>query len=349
MHRTRRPLVAALLAAVLGLGGLVAAGPADAADPVGQVRLHVVDAGGQPSGSGVFFVSTTDPDDNYSRQQGFDGTASLAPGRYGVVVATQWGGITCVGVTPCGADSILSYSSVSATPDAPIVVTDGGVTDYTVTMEAPAVIGGTPQVGGELTLTVSPSMQRMIDLFHAVSYTGEVLTQWTRDGVAIPGANARVYRPATEDAGHVVGATLSMDGVLGAYLALGIFGGSPDRAQVAVAGMSVARVPTQLTIALSRSRLTTRQQTAVRVDVSAGGVVPTGTVSLVVGTRTYSLALLNGTARVRLPRLKAGSYAVSATYAGDSTCDATTAAPKTFVVKAVKKKHKKHKKHPKKD
>ena len=95
--------------------------------------------------------------------------------------------------------------------------------------------------------------------------------------------------------------------------------------------------PTTLTLGITPSSLTVGQTATGAVSViSAGGVVPTGSVSLLNGTSLLGTATLNssGIATLSLPSLTAGSYSVTASYAGDNNYAAGVSSAVTITVSA---------------
>ncbi|SEB53677.1 Ig-like domain (group 3) [Nocardioides exalbidus] len=66
------------------------------------------------------------------------------------------------------------------------------------------------------------------------------------------------------------------------------------------------------------------------VTVDRGSVAATGTVVVTAGKKSWTLALSSGTAKVRLPRVKAGRLRISVRYSGDAT---TLPATSTWVIK----------------
>ncbi|MEP6754871.1 MAG: Ig-like domain repeat protein, partial [Chthonomonadales bacterium] len=93
--------------------------------------------------------------------------------------------------------------------------------------------------------------------------------------------------------------------------------------------------PTTLTLGITPSSMTVGQTATGAVSVvSIGGVVPTGTISLLNGASLLGTATLNssGIATLALPSLTAGTYAVTASYVGDSNYAAGVSSAVTLTV-----------------
>ncbi|MBE7323958.1 hypothetical protein IEQ44_04750 [Nocardioides sp. Y6] len=88
-------------------------------------------------------------------------------------------------------------------------------------------------------------------------------------------------------------------------------------------------------LTVSAPRVQAGRAATVRVQVSAPGHVPSGRVEVVVGGRTLRGTLAEGSARVRVPRMRrTGRRAVAVAYGGDSRTTAAEAAASMRVVKA---------------
>ncbi|MFS3130165.1 Ig-like domain repeat protein [Nocardioides sp. Bht2] len=71
------------------------------------------------------------------------------------------------------------------------------------------------------------------------------------------------------------------------------------------------------------------------VTVAAEGETPTGTVTVKVGGVTKTATLANGTAKIALPKLGAGSHTLTALYPGDGATQASSKTAKVVVSKAA--------------
>lgn len=156
-------------------------------------------------------------------------------------------------------------------------------------------ISGTPGVGSKL--TASPG-----------EWDTDGLTfgyQWQADGVDIPGATKATYRVKGSDQGKTltVVVTASKEGV------------PPGTATSA--GV-VVKYAASVKLSLSRSVYFSWQTSTATITVdSRADAAPTGVVTLTVNGKTVTGTLVNGVAKVQLPKVSGGIYAVKASYAGD--------------------------------
>ena len=130
------------------------------------------------------------------------------------------------------------------------------------------------------------------------------------------------------------GLAIGSNTVTASYIAAGNFGSSSGTAAITVSAPVSATVitvtATPATIAVSAG-----SQITVTVKGSAGTAVPSGTVSLLLGTRTLgSFALINGTASGLLAgaALSPGANSIVASYSGGATFSASASAPFTITV-----------------
>ena len=74
-----------------------------------------------------------------------------------------------------------------------------------------------------------------------------------------------------------------------------------------------------VSLSLSRQVYFSWQNSTATVTVDSGAsAAPTGTVTIRVNGKTVTAALVDGVAKVQLPKLRAGIHTVTATYSGDS-------------------------------
>lgn len=189
---------------------------------------------------------------------------------------------------------------------------------------APAVVTvptvtGTASVGG--TLTATPGTWD-------VDGTGFAY-QWLRDGTAIAGATGATYRPVAADAGRTLSVRVTATRT-------GYGSGTATSAAV-----RVDRLGSKVRVALSAKKIRAGKPATVAVRVTAPGIAaPTGTVRITRNgkvVRTVSLKAANrGAARVRLPKLRKGTYRIAARYLGEAQVAPSKASP--VVLKVTRRK-----------
>jgi len=107
---------------------------------------------------------------------------------------------------------------------------------------------------------------------------------------------------------------------------------------ITVAAAPVTTVASTTKLSISPASAAIGAARTVTATVAKSGGVPTGNVTFKSGTTTKTVALSNGKAAWKLPRLSVGTHPVSASYAGDATTDPSTAtAVNVKVVKAASK------------
>ena len=111
----------------------------------------------------------------------------------------------------------------------------------------------------------------------------------------------------------------------------------PSMGAIEFGGSSAPPPAQSTTVALSTSSSTTSAGQPITLSASlaiVGDLAPTGAVSFLNGTSSLGIAILNssGTATLSLPSLAAGSYTVTALYAGDSNYAAGTSNAVTVAV-----------------
>ncbi|MFC5179587.1 ExeM/NucH family extracellular endonuclease [Nocardioides taihuensis] len=84
-------------------------------------------------------------------------------------------------------------------------------------------------------------------------------------------------------------------------------------------GVTVTKAAASVATTFDPTRVTTKSQVSLTVDVTAAGVTPTGAVRVIVNGTTTTRTLSGGSATFALGRfVKAGSYPVTVTYLGDT-------------------------------
>jgi 5'-nucleotidase len=243
-------------------------------------------------------------------------TLTAVPGDWspdGVTLAYQWyvggakidtasGTTYAVGPADLGktvtvkvTGSLPGYPDASAT-SAPTAAIGAG----TITPATPSIDNVSPKVGD--TLTATP---------HTWAPGGVTLTyQWLAGGVEISSATSATFTVTAAQLGKQI--SVRVTGVKDGYQSA-----SETSAQTAAVAKVVPTV-TAPTVTIKQSAVTTTLQ----VTVSAGTVVPTGTVTVYNGNTTLGSATLgNGVATVTMATktLKNGTYILKLSYSGDTT------------------------------
>lgn len=332
MSRGRSRVVSLVAAAGLVLAGLLVPTASHGAG-TGVLRIHVVDSSGQPLVGllSVWNSSGARAAGDVTKESDHDFT--LAPGQYGVVSMTPWGGILCRGVTPCDGTT-GRYGTTMGLDAGAVTVPADGLVEVTLQAAPPGTVSGDPVVGGQLAVTPSPGIQSLIAWTVLTGYPATLGYQWLRDGQPVNGTSA-TYRPELADAGHTLSVRMLFGGAASYQVGAGGWGG--DVTARTIAGPVVRRVAARAFVTLNRTQVTTAQRAIVRADVSAGAQIVPGKVTVTVGKRTWNLPLRNGQARIELPKLKKGKYAVRASYAGNANYLPAKSPSRTLVVKAAPK------------
>lgn len=329
-----RPVRLVSLAAAVALAlSTMSAVPVQAADPTGTLRVHLVDAAGKPTSGTVLALVAGDPAGSRTARAITDTDIEVVPGTWGVTGLTGWGGVVCHGVTPCEMGVLTQVIEPTFDPATALTVTAGEVTEVTLRPTAVATVEGTPAIGGLLSVHIPAPVQSMVDGLSSLGWTGSggLQYQWLRDGEPIQSANAATYVPQLADAGHVVDVLLSYEELLGVFLGPAWIG--CDVTPQKLSGFSIPRARSKTFVSLRRNRVTAAQRASVRIDVTSGSVLVPGRIVLTVGKRTWKLTLHNGQARIRLPQLRKGRYAVRAAFPGGAAYQPSVSSKKTLVVK----------------
>ena len=190
------------------------------------------------------------------------------------------------------------------------VTTGDAVEPGTPVNTSPPTISGKAEVGGKL--TASPGEWDTDGL--AFAY------QWQANGVDIPGANKATYkvRAADQGASLTVVVTATKDGV------------PPG---TATSEAVVVKYAASVKLSLSRQVYFSWQTSTATITVdSAAEAAPSGVVTLTVHGKTVTGTLVNGVAKVQLPKLSGGVYAVKVTYPGDAVTTTGSATKVIWVV-----------------
>lgn len=319
MRSRRLVAVLALSLATLGL-----ATPSEAAD-TGTLTVTVVDEHGDPmpgqlgvlapAGGGTpggIAISTL--------------TSDLPPGEYAVVSMTPWGGMQCAGMTDCTYTALLGGA---VDTDGAVTVRAGETTQVRIEGRTPLRVAGPARVGKRLSVTWSPGMQTLVELFGMSGAGLAPQVQWLRDGTPIAGATGPTYRAVGADAGRTLSARATYSDLARAQLEM--MSGQPVTPRTSNR-LEVGKVKTEAFATLGDSTIPAGRQGRVRVDVTAPGQIVTGRVRLTIGDWTRTASLRNGSARFVLPALTAGRYTVRAAYLGSSVYEAAQAKAKTLTV-----------------
>lgn len=318
--RSRR-LVAALTLSLATLGLAAPSGAAETGtlaitvvdehgDPMpGQLGVLAPAGGGAPGGIGISTL-----------------TSDLPPGEYAVVTMTPWGGMQCAGMTDCTYAALLGGA---VDTDGTVTVRSGQTTQVRIEGRTPLRVAGPARVGKRLSVTWSPGMQTLVELFGLSGGGLAPQIQWLRDGTPIAGATGSTYRAVGADAGRTLSARATYSDLARAQMEA--MSGQPVTPRTSNR-LEVAKVRTEAFATLGDSTIPAGRQGRVRVEVTAPGQIVTGKVRLTVGSWSRTSSLRNGSARFVLPALNPGRYAVDATYLGSSVYMTAEAATKTLTV-----------------
>ncbi|MCW2832247.1 MAG: hypothetical protein JWN68_200 [Nocardioides sp.] len=250
--------------------------------------------------------------------------------RPGVVNSYQWlrdGQAIWIATSPTYTLTVEDYTRAIS-----LRVT-GKRAGYTDGVSESNVIGAT--AGGALVPTAQPAISgfaKVGESLHVSSGTWSVSGanyryQWTRSGVAIPGATGNGYQLKPEDAAKSISATVLAS-------KNGFADGSASAAPVTVAKMISATEAT-----LSATRVSPAQRVKVSMKVTVNGVPgPTGSVKVFDGAKALKTLTLvstrNGALMWKLPKLKVGKHKIKVVYLGNgSTFGSKSKITKLFVVR----------------
>jgi len=190
------------------------------------------------------------------------------------------------------------------------VATGDAVDPGTPVNTSPPTISGTPEVGKKLTAS-------------AGEWDTEDLTfayQWQADGVDIAGATAATYQVLPGDQGTALTVVVTATKA-------DLPPGTATSAPVTV------KYTAMLSLALSRQVYFSWQTSTATVTVdSSAEAPPIGTVTVTVNGKKATGTLVNGVAKIELPKLRGGVYAVTAAYEGDATTTGKSAQKLVWVV-----------------
>ena len=239
-------------------------------------------------------------------------TPPVLPGTQGVpaTYTAAWAGLTAysnyLGLVNYGDTG--AYTVVN-------VVTQADVKPGTPLNTVAPTITGTPEVGQRL--TAAPGTWDVAGLNFAY--------RWQASGVDIPGATRANYRVATADQGKAL--TVVVTATKGTL--------PPG---TATSGAVTVKFASATSLSLSRSTMTTSQQTTATVKVTSGApALPAGTVVVTLNGRPLTelpvAAGSSGVVSYQLPKNDRGVYSVRASFvpAGD-TVAGSTSQTKRFVV-----------------
>ncbi len=175
-------------------------------------------------------------------------------------------------------------------------------------------VTGTAKVGA--TLTATPGTWDV----EGATFTH----QWLRNGTAVAGATKSTYKVVAADAGQKlsVRVTAAADGY--------------QAGRATSSTVTVARLTSVTKAKVAPAKVTTAKRAKVTVTVAASGLTPTGKVSIVANGKVLKTVTVKaGKATVTLPRLRKGTYRITARYAGNGQALASTSkAVKLTVVKS---------------
>ncbi len=202
-----------------------------------------------------------------------------------------WAGLepetTYLGVVRYGDSSIRTIVEVESGQGAPVAVAGPEVT-------------GSAKVGGTLKATAGEWEPAEV----SVAY------QWLRDGEPIDGATSASYTVTRADVGTAVSARITATAE-----------GNPQTG-TAVSNEVFVKFASTTSVSLNRYVGTASQSYVVSVKVTAtGGAPATGTVEVWVNSARYSAEVVDGAARVELPRQSRGLKVVFASYSGSDTVE----------------------------
>ncbi|MDR1427309.1 MAG: glycoside hydrolase family 3 C-terminal domain-containing protein [Bifidobacteriaceae bacterium] len=203
-----------------------------------------------------------------------------------------------VGTVEVKAPVTAAAPTPSATPTPTVTVT--------APPEQPSV---TPKSGDPLVFSGPARTGTLLSTAGLVPATATATYQWTRNGVAIAGANGPTYALTPDDAGTTVLAAITLT--------------YPDGTTSVIHSGSVSapKLTATVTAKLVKKAVKAGAKAKVKVTVKVPGVsAPTGKISVKYGkkTKVYSLtAAKKGAVTLALPKIAAkGKYAVKVTYRG---------------------------------
>lgn len=326
MHRYLTRAVSCLVAAALAASTmLLTATPAQAAD--GTLVVNVVDQYGRPTVGSVTAYDSSG-DDYYPAGAASDSLTFTVPaGGYSFATYTTWSGISCDGASPCA----IGSGPTAFTPV--VTVSDGGSSTYTLHVTVPS-ISGNPAVGSALTVQIPQGLRDLITYLSAYGYGdgGDPTAQWLRGGTDIAGATSSTYTTTRDDGSQQLSARLTPTaGMNYAASSLGTSSSPLTTNAITVAKFVKTKTKTKTS---SPKRVGVNQRASVKVKVKAkkSQEVPDGFVTLAIGKFKTRKALKRGSAFFTLPSLKAGTYTITAKYAGTEVFTKSKAKKVTIIV-----------------
>jgi hypothetical protein len=316
----------------------------DAIDQTADLDLivYLLDGdGGSPvagwqsaSGSASELIDLVDPDAGFYRviASVYSGTTGFDVTTYSVLAGAGEGDFTATPAVIAGEQGIEATVSLGWTGLAPETGYLGlvGYGDTAVSTVVSVESGAAPEPQAPVN-TVKPSIVGTAEVGSTLrALSGEWDTdglrfgyQWQVDGVDISTATTSTYKPSTSTAGKTVSVVVTATARPGAALA---------PAQATSAGVLV-KFGAKITLKLSKSSVRVGERVDARVSLSSDGAV-TGQVTVSVGDMEYPVTLDNkGNATMRVATTVAGTYAVTANYAGSADTAAGESAALTLHVR----------------
>jgi hypothetical protein len=314
------PRVGALVgAAALLISSLLAsATPAQAAAGDGTIVVTVVDQYGRPT-VGILNAFAPDGTSYYDSPSGSPTvpaathTFTVPPGGYAFASLTPWGGVTCAGIAPCytnGAPPSATTPVVTAAADT--------TTTYAMQVVVPTITG-TGAVGSALSVQVPEGLTTLQNALAAYGGGVPMGTQWLRGGADIPGATSASYATTPADGSQTMTARLTPSGGQAFYFAQY---GAPVQPFVTNAismqtytPAKIDKTETKTKLKIARN-LDVGERASLKVKVTSKAGKPDGLVTIKIGKLKVQKTLTDGSVFFKIPRLEAGTYKISTTYAG---------------------------------
>lgn len=316
----------------------------DAIDQTADLDLivYLLDGdGGSPvagwqsaTGSASELIDLVDPVDGFYQviASVYSGTTAFDVTTYSVLAGAGEGDFTATPTVIAGEQGVATTVSLGWTDLAPETGYLGlvGYGDTAVSTVVSVESGAAPEPQAPIN-TVVPSITGTAEVGSTLrANPGEWDTdglkfgyQWQADGVDIGTATTPTYKPSPSIAGKTVSVVVTATAGPGAALA---------PAQATSAGVLV-KFGAKITLKLSKSSVRVGERVDARVSLSSAGSV-TGQVTVSVGDTQYPVTLDNkGNATVRVATTVAGTYTVTATYAGSADTATVQSAASTLHVR----------------
>lgn len=332
-------LAGLVAAASLLVAPFVATAPAQTSTPgTGTLTINVVDDLGQPVKAVALVINLA----GTATQLGGNDipaastiTGEIPQGSYGVVVFGGWSGITCFGIQTC---SFMTFAGGGGAPivgTPAVVMADQGSQTINVTTATPTMVGS-GRVGSTLTAVTPPSLSGFAGFYALYGYNAEPTYAWLQDGSPLAGATSKTYVVPASAVDKSLSAQLTYPTIV-SYFIQSYFNTDLTPAPFTTAPVKVTKTVPVLKMSLP-AKIRFGQRPSALITLSSEGKQLVGLVRIKIkGKPTLNGRVRAGFAEVKLPKLKPGTYKLSATFSGTDVYAPVTTTKK-LVVKAKKKK-----------